>query len=451
MESNNSQFEEVPAGEATEAETSGKPKKASKPRKSVAEPAPGGLVEPTPHKETELDPELLDENGNLKISDFGLSSLYVGDAEGDGTSRTEILHTTCGTPNYVAPEVLADQGYDGKKADVWSIGVILYVLLAGFLPFDESTIVALFSKIQAADFTYPSWFSADIRSVLDLMIVADPKKRVSLAKLKEHAWLRSRVPEWSADATTIAAASVAPESSPSFDPSAAVTANAASASAAAAAPITDKDFEDFDDFSPTTSRRGVRTLNAFDLVSQCGGFNVDRLFAPQIFSTFSEDAATSSGSPLAHGASPSPLVHTGSASRLQQSQLVRSSSGSSNALRFGGAASRRSSTFLFSSPVTPPEALLEALYSCLVESGFAVEGSLETCLTMGKCKGLLRTAKGMVGMGIQVFGMTPGLSLVEIRRGKGDLLEWTSAYTDLVERRISHLINRPAEGEAKDA
>ena len=416
------------------------------------------------HRDLKPENLLLDENGNLKISDFGLSSLYVGDAEGDGTSRTEILHTTCGTPNYVAPEVLADQGYDGKKADVWSIGVILYVLLAGFLPFDESTIVALFGKIQAADFTYPSWFSPEVRSVLDLMIVADPKKRVSLAKLKEHEWLRARIPEWAA--ATAAATSAAA--------AAAATATPAQAPAPADEPavITDKDFEDFGpDDAPATSRRGIRSLNAFDLVAQCGGFNVDRLFAPQIFSTFADDAAAASGSPGKQqqqpgggssssssssspadaSSSPSALVKGSSSSKLQQAQLARSSTGSSNALRFGGAASRRSSTFHFSSPVTPPEALLEALHGSLVEAGFIIDGSLEVCQTTGKCKGLLRTPKGMVGIGVQVFGMTPTLSLVELRRGKGDLLEWTAAYTDLVDRRIAHLINRAPEGEAKSA
>lgn len=72
---------------------------------------------------------MVDEHGNLKISDFGLSSLYVtGTSDSINATRTQLLHTTCGTPNYVAPEVLADQGYDGKKADVWSIGYESYRL-----------------------------------------------------------------------------------------------------------------------------------------------------------------------------------------------------------------------------------------------------------------------------------------------------------------------------------
>jgi serine/threonine protein kinase len=68
---------------------------------------------------------------------------------------------------YTCIQVLANHGYDGKKADVWSMGVILYVLLAGFLPFEENTMVALFLKIKNADFSYPSWFSEAVRQLLD--------------------------------------------------------------------------------------------------------------------------------------------------------------------------------------------------------------------------------------------------------------------------------------------
>lgn len=102
----------------------------------------------------------------------------------------QLLHTTCGTPNYVAPEVLNDKGYDGRAADVWSCGVILYVLLAGFLPFDEPHMSALFRKIQKAEFNYPSWFSAPIRDLIDRILVADPTKRVTVADIMADPWFR---------------------------------------------------------------------------------------------------------------------------------------------------------------------------------------------------------------------------------------------------------------------
>jgi hypothetical protein len=131
----------------------------------------------------------LDAQGNLKISDFGMARLYIGDPDAAGEARAELLHTTCGTPNYVAPEVLTCQGYDGQKADVWSMGVILYVLLAGYLPFEESTTAALFKKIKAAEFEYPKWFSESVRNILDLILVVDPDHRISLKEFKESVWI----------------------------------------------------------------------------------------------------------------------------------------------------------------------------------------------------------------------------------------------------------------------
>ncbi|XWS27014.1 hypothetical protein CRYUN_Cryun26dG0079600 [Craigia yunnanensis] len=101
----------------------------------------------------DLKPEnlLLDSYGNLKVSDFGLSALPQ---KGVG-----LLHTTCGTPNYVAPEVLSNQGYDGAAADVWSCGVILFVTMAGYLPFDELDLPTLNKKrIQIEGIRKDPWF-----------------------------------------------------------------------------------------------------------------------------------------------------------------------------------------------------------------------------------------------------------------------------------------------------
>ncbi|KAK7821495.1 cbl-interacting serine/threonine-protein kinase 24, partial [Quercus suber] len=90
------------------------------------------------HRDLKPENLLLDASCNLKVSDFGLSALPQ---QGVG-----LLYTTCGTPNYVAPEVLSNQGYDGAAADVWSCGVILYVLMAGYLPFSETDLPTLYKK-----------------------------------------------------------------------------------------------------------------------------------------------------------------------------------------------------------------------------------------------------------------------------------------------------------------
>lgn len=140
------------------------------------------------HRDLKPENLLLDTDGNVKISDFGFSTLNIGDADGDGNARAELLHTTCGTPNYVAPEVLGKDGYDGKRADIWSMGVILYVLLAGYLPFDENTMAALFVKIKKAEFEYPDWFSQDARDMLSKILVTDPSKRSRLVDIKAHPW-----------------------------------------------------------------------------------------------------------------------------------------------------------------------------------------------------------------------------------------------------------------------
>nr|UTQ11003.1 salt overly sensitive 2 [Nitraria tangutorum] len=134
------------------------------------------------HRDLKPENLLLDTYGNLKVSDFGLSALPQ--------QGVDLLHTTCGTPNYVAPEVLGNQGYDGAAADVWSCGVILYVLMAGYLPFDETDLPTLYRKINAAEFCCPFWFSAGAKSLIQKILDPNPKTRIRIDEIKKHQWFR---------------------------------------------------------------------------------------------------------------------------------------------------------------------------------------------------------------------------------------------------------------------
>ncbi|KAJ4826462.1 CBL-interacting serine/threonine-protein kinase 25 [Turnera subulata] len=136
------------------------------------------------HRDLKPENLLLDENEDLKISDFGLSALP------EQLRQDGLLHTQCGTPAYVAPEVLRKKGYDGSKADIWSCGVILYVLLAGFLPFQDENVMKMYSKVFKADFEFPPWFSMEAKRLVSRLLVADPNRRITIPAITRVHWFR---------------------------------------------------------------------------------------------------------------------------------------------------------------------------------------------------------------------------------------------------------------------
>lgn len=117
------------------------------------------------HRDLKPENLLLDSDKNIKIADFGLSNMML-----DGS----FLKTSCGLPNYAAPEVITGKLYAGPEVDVWSCGVILYALLCGKLPFDEETIPSLFKKIRECSHTFPNHVSQLAKDLISKILVVDP-------------------------------------------------------------------------------------------------------------------------------------------------------------------------------------------------------------------------------------------------------------------------------------
>ncbi|KAK1382170.1 Non-specific serine/threonine protein kinase [Heracleum sosnowskyi] len=136
------------------------------------------------HRDLKPENILLDDNSDVKVSDFGLSAISE-QTEGDG-----LFHTLCGTPAYVAPEILGRKGYDAAKADIWSCGIILFVLMAGYLPFHDRNIMVMYKKIHKGQFRCPRWFSPDLIRLLTRLLDHNPETRITIPEIMDSRWFR---------------------------------------------------------------------------------------------------------------------------------------------------------------------------------------------------------------------------------------------------------------------
>ncbi|KAE9400840.1 Pkinase-domain-containing protein [Gymnopus androsaceus JB14] len=142
------------------------------------------------HRDLKLENLLLDRHRNVIITDFGFANRFEHRAD-------DLMQTSCGSPCYAAPELVISEGlYVGSAVDIWSCGVILYAMLAGYLPFDDDpanpdgdNINLLYKYIVNTPLSFPDYISDSARELLSMMLVPDPSRRASLEQVMQHPWL----------------------------------------------------------------------------------------------------------------------------------------------------------------------------------------------------------------------------------------------------------------------
>ncbi|KAG6740962.1 hypothetical protein POTOM_056434 [Populus tomentosa] len=338
------------------------------------------------HRDLKPENLLMDANGILKVSDFGLSALPQQVRE-DG-----LLHTTCGTPNYVAPEVINNKGYDGAKADLWSCGVILFVLMAGYLPFEEANLMALYKKydlenedpkffldlahsitlswthglqsdplcmsafvnlfcccIFKADFTCPPWFSSSAKKLIKRILDPNPSTRITIAELIENEWFKKGYKPPAFEQANVSLDDVNSIFNESVDSRNLVVERREEGFIGPMAPV---------------------TMNAFELISTSQGLNLSSLFEKQMGLVKRESRFTSK-----HSASE----------------------------------------------------IISKIEAAAVPLGFDVKKNNFKMKLQGDKDG----RKGRLSVATEIFEVAPSLYMVEVRKSGGDTLEFHKFYKNL--------------------
>ncbi|ONK67289.1 uncharacterized protein A4U43_C06F18610 [Asparagus officinalis] len=254
-----------------------------------------------------------------------------------------LLHTTCGTPNYVAPEVINNKGYDGAKADLWSCGVILFVLMAGYLPFEDSNLMALYKKIFKAEFSCPVWFSTSAKKLIKRILDPNPQTRITISEVIENEWFKKGYQP------------------PSFE-------------------TVDVNLDDVHSIfnesgelaNLVVERRDERpsVMNAFELISTSQGLNLGTLFEKPMGLVKRETRFTSK---------------------------------------------------------LPADEILSKIEQAATPLGFNVEKRNYKLKLQGEKSG----RKGHLSIATEVFEVAPSLCMVELRKAKGDTLEFHKFYKNM--------------------
>jgi serine/threonine protein kinase len=135
------------------------------------------------HRDLKPENMLLTAEGRLKLCDFGLSAM---------AEKNDLLDTPCGSTYYAAPEVIKGEKYDGRKSDMWSLGVVLFAMATKCLPWTATNDKELYHQITKAEFHIPSGVHRDIAEVISMLLKADPAERASASQLLDTVLVKSK-------------------------------------------------------------------------------------------------------------------------------------------------------------------------------------------------------------------------------------------------------------------